>query len=106
MWLSVRATLKETDMRTVETKRTLMLGEMGHDADRDRPTHLFPAGYDASVAQRARCGTLVRPPFRPRYGTPEEEMCVVCLAVSAWLHDADERDIEEWLERQFYESGD
>ena len=27
--------------KTVETRRTLTLAEFGHDADRDRPTHLF-----------------------------------------------------------------
>ena len=99
MWLSVRATLKETEVSSIKTKRTLTLPELGHDADRDRPSHLFPAGYDDSVAQRARCGTLVQPPFRPRHGTPGEEMCVVCLAISDWLHGANDRDREEWFER-------
>jgi len=55
--------------KTVETRQTLTLAELGHDADRDRPTHLFLAGYDDTVPQRAHCDTLVKPPFRPRHGT-------------------------------------
>jgi hypothetical protein len=110
MWLSTRATLKEERMdlgplelarpctgNTVETRQTLTLADLGHDADRDRPTHLLPAGYDDTVPHQARCGTLVQPPFRPRHGTPGENMCVVCLAISAWLRVASDHDYEEWL---------
>ena len=84
--------------KTVETKQTLTLAELGHDADRDRPTHLLMAGYDDTVPQRAHCGTLVKPPFRPRHGTRGEDMCVVCLAISAWARDANDNDYEEWLQ--------
>ena len=93
-------------MNSIKAKRTLTLAELGHDAGRDRPTHLFQAGYDDSVGQRARCGTLVQPPFRPRYGTPDSDMCVVCLAISAWLKGASGRDREEWFERHDSESAD
>ena len=84
--------------KTVETRQTLTLAELNHDADRDRPTHLLMAGYDDTVPQRAHCGALVEPPFRPRHGTPGEDMCVVCLAISAWSRDASDNDYEEWLQ--------
>jgi hypothetical protein len=42
---------------------------------------------------------LVTPPFRPRHGTPGEDMCVVCLAISAWWREeASDREYEEWLQ--------
>lgn len=84
--------------KTVETRRALTLAELGHDADRDRTTHLFMAGYDDTVTQRAHCGTLVKPPFRPRHGGRDSDMCVVCLAISAWMCDASDNDYEEWLQ--------
>jgi hypothetical protein len=111
MWLSTRATLKEEKVslaplelesrctgKAVETRQTLTLAELGHDADRDRPTHLFMAGYDDTVPQRAHCDTLVKPPFRPRDGTRGEDMCLVCLAISAWMCDASDNDYEEWVQ--------
>jgi hypothetical protein len=55
---------------------TLSLDDLGHDPQRDRPTHLFPVGFNRSVPQRARCGTLVHPPFR-RHDAPWN-LCVVC----------------------------
>ena len=84
--------------KTVETRQTLTLAELSHDADRDRTTHLFMAGYDDTVPQRAHCGTLVKPPFRPRHGTRGENICVVCLAISAWMCDASDDDYEQWLQ--------
>jgi hypothetical protein len=57
----------------------LSLADLGHDPDRDRPTHLFGRpDYDRSVPQRARCGTLIQPPFRPK-GQDLHPLCVVCL---------------------------
>ena len=32
-------------------------------------------------------------------------MCVVCLAVSAWLHGASDRDRLKWLKRHLRETG-
>ena len=110
MWLSPRATLKEEHESGTARARdplhrqdgrdeqTLTLAELNHDADRDRPTHLLMAGYDDTVPQRAHCGALVEPPFRPRHGTPGEDMCVVCLAISAWARDASDNDYEQWLQ--------
>ena len=61
-------------------------------------THLFMAGYDDTVPQRAHCDALVEPPFRPRHGGPDSDLCVVCLAISAWSRDASDNDYEEWLQ--------
>lgn len=83
---------------TVAPRQSLTLADLGHDADRDRPTHLLMAGYDDTVPQRAHCGTLVKPPFRPRHGGRDSDMCVVCLAISAWARDASDNDYEEWLQ--------
>jgi hypothetical protein len=54
-----------TETKTAIPGGRSSLDDFGHDPDRDRSTHLFPAGYDRSVPQRARCGTLIHPPFRP-----------------------------------------
>jgi hypothetical protein len=64
----------------------LTLDELGHDVERDRVTHSFPAGFDRTVHQLARCGTLVYPPFRPGDAPCT---CVVCedwrVRGAAWL---------------------
>lgn len=60
---------------------TLTLDDLDHVPERDRPTHLFPRGYDATVPQTALCGMVIHPPFRPRRGTNERELCVVCVDV-------------------------
>jgi hypothetical protein len=51
---------------------------LGHAADRDRPTHLLPAGYDDWVGP-APDGTLCSHRF-DRVTHRRREVCVVCLA--------------------------
>ena len=93
-------------MSSITTKGTLTLAEFGHDPDRDRPTHLFPVGIrrfgrPTSSVRHPRAATI---PAALRHS--DEEMCVVCLAISAWLHDASDRDREEWFEGHHHESAD
>ena len=73
----------------------LSLDDLGHDPDRDRPTHIFPAGYDRSVPRRARCGALIHPPFRPH---PEDlhPLCIVCVDVVCRLYGMSTDDF--WAE--------
>jgi hypothetical protein len=99
-----------TETKTAIPRGRLSLDDLGHDPDRDRTTHLFLAGYDRSVPQRARCGTLIHPPFRP-HGQDLHPLCVVCVDVvcrrngarritsgpdgSLWLwYSDDEDDVE------------
>jgi hypothetical protein len=68
----------------VETRDWLTLEDLEHDSERNRAVHSFEAGYDDTVPNFARCGTLVFPPYRPR-DTPLD--CVVC---AAWIERRDE----------------
>jgi hypothetical protein len=62
----------------------LSLDDLGHDADRDRPTHLFPVGFDRSSPAVSFCGARIRPPFRPNGSTPPRDICIVCASLCRW----------------------
>ena len=67
--------------KTVETRRALTLAELGHDADRDRTTHLFMAGYDDT----ARNEPIAAPSSSRRSGRVTahgERTCVSSVSLS------------------------
>ena len=61
-------------------------------------THLLWPHTTTRSRNEPHCDTLVEPPFRPRHGGPDSDLCVVCLAISAWSRDASDNDYEEWLQ--------
>ena len=61
---------------TVAPRQSLTLADLGHDADRDRPTHLLMAGYDDTVPQRA----IAAPSSSRRFGRVTADGTRTCVS--------------------------
>ena len=50
-------------------------------------------GYDNTVPQVARCGTLIQPPFHPRREAyvGDDNLCLVCVEVALWWNEMNDR---------------